>query len=156
MNNANKLMRPDSLRRHFASPTLAAHAQRYATRGISMRMVGIIFALFLFYSPVVVLAECSDAASNGDDTYRYAKKAYNETSFNDAQDYARKAKNAADDAKSAAEDCNCDEAASNFDDAYTYARRAYNSDNFTELRDYARKAMRAADAGKDAAENCSL
>jgi hypothetical protein len=133
---------------------IAAQLERYAARRISMRIIGMIFALFLFLSPVVVLAECSDAVSNGDDTYSYARKAYNETSFDDAQDYARKAKNAADDAKSAAEDCNCDEAASNFDDAYTYARRAYNADNLSELRDYARKAMRAADAGKDAAENC--
>ena len=111
-----------------------------------MRQIVRLIVALTFLSPAVVRGECSDAVSNGDDAYSYARKAYRESSFDDAQRYARRAKNSADDAKSAAEECNCDDAASEFDDAYTYARRAYNASDLSELRDYARRAMRAAEA----------
>lgn len=119
-----------------------------------MRQIINTIAVLTFLYPAVVRGECSDAISNGDDAYTYARKAYRETSFDDAQNYARRAKDVSDDAKSAAEDCNCDDAVSEFDDAYTYAKRAYNASDLSELRDYARRAMNAAEAGKEAAENC--
>ena len=110
--------------------------------------------ILILVIPVAANAACYEAISNGDDAYRYARRAYAETSLDAAQSHVRKARNAADDAKSAAELCGCNEAAQNFDDAYTYARRAYRSSDLSDLKFNARRVMLAAEAGKDAAQNC--
>ena len=117
-------------------------------------LAALIFSQFLLY-PLAFASDCSDAISLGNEVYRYARKAYLESSFEDAQEYARKARNLAADAKSEANNCGCDDAESCFDDAYTFARKAYNASDLDELNTYAKKAMRAAEDGIAAAEACS-
>ncbi|MFC1785643.1 hypothetical protein ACFL0J_08485 [Candidatus Neomarinimicrobiota bacterium] len=96
--------------------------------------------------------------SYANDAYRYAKKAYYSDNLDDAQYYARKAKNSASDAESYtsnaasyAVDCGCDDgeyyaynAQSYANDAYRYAKKAYYSDNLDDAQYYARKAKNSA------------
>jgi hypothetical protein len=50
--------------------------------------------------------DCDNAHSAADDGYSYAKKGYNSDDWDDIKNYAKKAKNSADDAMSYANDCN--------------------------------------------------
>jgi hypothetical protein len=111
-------------------------------------------ALAACFLPTTAAAACPDAESAAQDVETYARRAYRETSFNDAQDYMRRAKNSADDAQSAASDCRCPDAESAADDAYTYARRGYNASSLRELTDYALRTMRAAQDTQRAAQDC--
>lgn len=105
--------------------------------------------------PLVARADCSDAESTADDSYAYARRALHELDFDSAQSLMRRARDAAEEAQSEAEECGCDDAASYADDAYTNARRAYNASNLRELRYYATRAMKAADKVRDAASSCN-
>jgi hypothetical protein len=49
---------------------------------------------------------CDDAQDYANDGYAYAKKGYNSSNWDDIKTYAKKAKNAADETMSNAEDCN--------------------------------------------------
>ena len=119
-----------------------------------MRHLLFFIGILAVLSPAVVSADCRSAISNGDDAYSYSQKAYYEDSLVDAQNYARKAKTAAEDATSAAQNCKCNKAASDFDDAAMYSRRANNAGGLSELRDNARRAMRAVEYGLTAVGNC--
>jgi hypothetical protein len=102
----------------------------------------------------VSFAECSSAVSSADDAYRHARRAYQESNFEDAKNYMRRSRNAADEGRSYAENCSCPEAASFLEDAYSYARRGYNESNLQELQYYSRKAMSSAEDGQNAANSC--
>lgn len=104
--------------------------------------------------PGLAQADCSDAENSADDSYTYARRALRESNFDDAQSLMRRARNAAEEAQSEAEECGCDDAESYADDAYTGARRAYNASNLIELRYYAERAMKAAAEARDAASSC--
>lgn len=118
------------------------------------KMLRLLVPIALLTTAPFAYADCSDAESAADDAYTYAHRALTETNFDDAQNYMRRARNAADDAKSAAEDCGCEDAESYSDDAYTYARRGYNASNLRELWGYAKRAMQAAEEAKDATGSC--
>lgn len=114
-----------------------------------------VLVLFLIALPKIGTAgnvDHSEAISLGEDAYRFSKKAYEAEEYDDAVSYARRAKNAADEARTAAEECGCLDAASFFDDAQTYSRRAQNSGDIDELRFHAKKAMRAAAEGIEMCE----
>ena len=120
----------------------------------SARHLGAFVLTVCFVIPGVAHADCDRAVSEAQDIYTYARRAYNESSLDDAQSYMRRARNAADDAKSAAEACQCGSAASLSDDAYTFARRGYNASDLSELKGYARRTMRAAEEAESAARSC--
>ena len=69
--------------------------------------------------------------------------------------YARKARNASDNAMSLSDDCGCDEALASADDANSYARKAYREDDYDYAESYIKKAMRAAEDAMSAAEDCT-
>lgn len=123
------------------------------TRKLKMKRHLIPIILCVFTS--ISFAECSSAVSAADEAYTYARRAYRETSFDDAQNYMRRARNAADSARSYAQNCSCPTAESYLDDAYRYARRGYNASDMDELEGYARRASYAAEAGKTAASYCN-
>ena len=105
--------------------------------------------------PTIVLADCTDAETYADDAYTYARRALRTSDFDEAQSLMRRARNAAEDAQTEAEECKCEEAASYAEDAYTHARKSYNATNLRELQYYAQRAMKAADDAKSAASSCS-
>ena len=100
--------------------------------------------------------DCDDVKSYADDAYSYFKKAYNASSLEDAQYYAKKGMNAASSAEDEADDsdCDCDDAESAASDAYSYGKKAYNSDNLSDAQYYAKKAMNSASEITDEAEDC--
>jgi hypothetical protein len=119
------------------------------------RALPIAIALVLSGCPFAAFADCGDAESSAEEAYSYARRALREDDFDSAQDLMRRARNAADDARSYAADCDCDDAESSAEDAYTYARRAYNATDLDELHMYAKRAMNAAEETQDAASECS-
>lgn len=120
---------------------------------LAWRVVSLAIAILAL--PLTANADCTDAESSADDAYTYARRALQETTFDNAQSLMRRARNAAEEAQSEAEECGCEDAESYADDAYTNARRAYNASNLRELRYYATRAMKAAEAARDAASSCS-
>ncbi len=62
--------------------------------------------LSLLFFSIYSHANCKNLASYADDAERYAKRAKNASDFDSCTLYARKAKNAASDAYSAASNCN--------------------------------------------------
>ena len=100
--------------------------------------------------------DCDDVKSYADDAYSYFRKAYNASSLEDAQYYAKKGMNAASSAEDEADDsdCDCDDAESAASYAYSYGKKAYNSDNISDAQYYAKKAMNSASEITDEAEDC--
>lgn len=111
--------------------------------------------IFLAIGTLLLDKECSDAHSAADDSYSYARKAYNSDSWDDTKSYLKKSMISADDAMSYASDCECDDAYSAADDAYTYAKKGYNSDNWDDTKSYAKKAMNSADDAMSYADDCN-
>ena len=113
----------------------------------------LIFSLFI--SAPVFSADCSEAYSDADDAYTYARRGLNSDSLDDAVYYAKKAMSDAEDAMYAAEDSGCDDAYSSAEDAYSYARKAYYSGEYDATIYYLRKAKSSADDAMDYAEDCN-
>jgi hypothetical protein len=67
--------------------------------------------------------------SNVDDARSKLRRAATESDFEDAKDYARRAKSSLEDAAMSAMNCGCDLAYSEFDSAATKARRARDADS---------------------------
>lgn len=71
-----------------------------------MKYSAFFISILIFLTPLNTYAQdCYDAYSSADDAYTYAKRAYRETDFDSAQYQIRRAKNAADEAMSNADDC---------------------------------------------------
>ena len=100
--------------------------------------------------------DCDDVKSYAEDAYSFFKKAYNASSLDDAQSYAKKGMNEASSAEDEADDsdCDCEDAESAASDAYSYGKKAYNSDNLSDAQYYAKKAMNSASEITDEAEDC--
>ena len=113
----------------------------------------LIIIIFLF-SSLGITSDCGDAYDAADWAYTYAKRGYNSSNIDDLHYNARKAKNAADDAMSEADDCDCRYAYDAADWAYTYAKRAYNEDDLDDALEYMRKAKNAADDAMSEADDC--
>lgn len=89
-----------------------------------------------------------------DDARTKLKRAANETDFEDAKDYARRARSALDDAAMAAMDCKCDMAYMEFDSAATRARRARDADDPEEFVDSLNRAIRSFNSAIEALRAC--
>jgi hypothetical protein len=100
-------------------------------------------------------SSCSMLSYTVDDARNRLKRAANETDFEDAKDYARRAKSALDDAAMAAMDCSCDMAYSEFNTAASRARRARDADDPEEFVDSLRRAIRSFNSALDALRNCA-
>jgi hypothetical protein len=89
-----------------------------------------------------------------DNAYTNSRRSYNSDELVDAQYYAKKAMNAAEDAARAAKRSDCPKAERYAKNAYDYARKAYNSDNIDDARYYSHKSMRATEDAISEAKKC--
>lgn len=119
-----------------------------------VRKVALVLAIMTF-APFAHASNCSMLSYAVDDARTKLKRAANETDFEDAKDYARRAKSALDDASMAAMDCQCDMAQMEFDSAASRARRARNSDDVDEFVDSLNRAISAFNSAIDALRTCS-
>ena len=115
-------------------------------------LLGIVLS-FLVSSPV--WADCDNAASEGYNGYRDAKKAYRADDLDSCQRYARKAYRHFSYAESEASSCSCSDAESEAYDAYRDAKRAYRADDLDSCQTYARKAYRHGSDIESYANSCS-
>ena len=114
----------------------------------------LVLALMVF-APFAHASNCSMLSDAVDDARTKLKRAVNETDFEDAKDYARRAKSALDDASMAAVDCRCDMAQMEFDSAATRARRARDADDPEEFVDSLNRAIRSFNSAIEALRTCS-
>lgn len=98
--------------------------------------------------------DCSDAKDIASNAYDYFRKAYRATTLEDAQFYAKKGMNEAEDAESEADDCDCDDAESVANDTYYAGRKVYNAETLEDAQYYAKKAMYLAEEITSTAEDC--
>lgn len=98
---------------------------------------------------------CSMISFAVDDARTKLKRAANETDFESAKDYARRAKSALDDAAMAAMDCKCDMAYMEFDSAASHARRARNADEPDEFVHSLNRAIRSFNSAIEALSECA-
>lgn len=112
------------------------------------------FALTVFSASAQ--KNCADVKSYANNAYSYFKKAYNASSLEDGQSYAKKGMNEASNAEYEANrsKCDCDDAESEASSAYSYGKKAYNSDSLSDLQYYAKKAMNSALEIIDEAKEC--
>lgn len=92
--------------------------------------------------PTVSVADWSSLRFALDDAKDKLQKVAKSSDFEEAKDYARRAKNALDDASIAASDINCPAAYSELDDAARRARRARDAGDVEEFSDEYRQAVR--------------
>jgi len=92
---------------------------------------------------------------NVDDARTKLGRAANETDFEAAKDYARRAKNSLQGAAMSAMDCGCDMAVMEFDTAATHAKRARDADSPQEFIDSLNRAIRAFNSALDALRMCT-
>ncbi|MGB7480433.1 MAG: hypothetical protein WA924_08905 [Burkholderiaceae bacterium] len=107
------------------------------------------------FAPFANASNCSMLSYVVDDARTKLKRAANETDFEDAKDYARRAKSALDDASMAAMDCRCDMAQMEFDSAATRARRARDAEDPEEFVDSLNWAIRSFNSAIEALRTCS-
>lgn len=98
---------------------------------------------------------CERSNYSVDDARTKLKRAANETDFESAKDYARRAKSALDDAAMAAMDCKCTMAYSEFDTAASRARRARDADTVEEFVDSLNRSIRSFNSALDALRACT-
>lgn len=97
---------------------------------------------------------CSMLSYSVDDARTKLKRAARETNLEDAQNYARRAKSALDDASMAAMDCQCTMAQMEFDSAASHARRARNADSPSEFEHHLNRAIRSYNFAIEALHIC--
>lgn len=114
----------------------------------------LVLALMVF-APFAQSSNCSMLSYAVDDARTKLKRAANETYFEGARDYARRAKSALDDASMAAMDCRCDIAQMEFDSAATRARRARDADDPEEFADSLNRSIRSFNSAIEALRTCS-
>lgn len=90
-----------------------------------------------------------------DDARTKLRRAANETDFESAKDYARRARGALDDAAMAAMDCRCNMVYSEFDTAASRARRARDADTVEELVDSLNRSIRSFNSALVALRACA-
>ena len=107
------------------------------------------------FSLIATASTCDMLTSSVDDARTKLRRAANESTLEDAKDQARRARNALDDAASAAQDCKCDTAYSEFDDAATRARRARDADNAEEFVENLNRSIRYFNSALEALKLCA-
>jgi hypothetical protein len=113
-------------------------------------------ALFFFAYSDACAVTCDMLIMNADDARTNLRRAANETDFDSAKDYARRAKNALEDAAMSAMDCRCSIAHIEFDTAASYARRARDADTAEEYSDALNRAIREFNSALSALRSCAL
>ena len=110
-----------------------------------MRNIHICLAVctFVFALTSTEASSCGMLSYNVDDARTKLRGAANESSFEDAKDYARRAKSALDDAAMSAMNCRCEMAYSEFDTAASRARHARDADSPGEFGEALNRAIRA-------------
>jgi hypothetical protein len=98
---------------------------------------------------------CDMLRFNVDDARTKLRRAANETDFEAAKDYARRAKSSLEDAAMSAMDCGCDIAYMEFDTAATHARRARDANSPQEFVYSLNRAIRAFNSALDALRMCA-
>lgn len=122
----------------------------------SSSLVAMIVVTGLYFSPSDAIAvTCSMLSMNVDDARTRLRRAANESEFEEAKDYARRAKSALDDAAMSAMDCQCPMAFSEFDTAASRARRARDADSPGEFVGSLNGAIRSFNAGIQALKLCA-
>ena len=115
-----------------------------------------IICFFLFVtSPNAFAVTCDMLQFNVDDARTELRRAANETDFEAAKDYARRAKSSLEDAAMSAMDCGCDMAHMEFDTAATHARRARNAYSPKEFIYSLNRAIRAFNSAIEALRMCA-
>lgn len=113
----------------------------------------VLFAVSLVTQPVDARS-CDRVSNDVDEARSKLRRAAGETDLESAKDNARRAKNALEDAASAASECGCSAAYSELDDAASKARRArdaYDSDEFVYQIN---RSIRSFNAALDALRRC--
>jgi len=119
-------------------------------------MSAVILSLTLFSSIANVEASnCSMLAYNVDDARSNLRRAANETDFESAKNYARRAKNSLEEAAMSAMDCKCDMAYMEFDTAASHARRASYADDPEEFVYSLNRSIRAFNSALEALSYCA-
>lgn len=120
---------------------------------ISVQAMFILAALFMASNALA--SNCGMLSFAINDARTKLKRASNETDFEDAKDYARRARSALDDAAMAAMDCKCDMAYSEFDTAASRARRARDADTGEEFIDSLNRSIRSFNSALNALRACA-
>jgi hypothetical protein len=123
--------------------------------GYSINFQAMFILATLFMSSNALASNCSMLSYAIDDARTKLKRAANETDFEDAKDYARRARSALDDAAMAAMDCKCDMAYSEFDTAASRARRARDADTVEEFVDSLNRSIRSFNSALNALRACA-
>lgn len=100
-------------------------------------------------------ATCSMLSYAIDDARSKLRRAANETTLEDAKDYARRAKSSLEDAAMAARDCKCNNAYMEFESAASRARRARDADDPEEFVDSLNSAIRSFNSAINALQRCA-
>ncbi len=128
---------------------------------IEQNIFRIFWATFLFTAALcstssnVYAFSCDMLVMNVDDARTKLRRAADETDFDSAKDYARRAKSALEDAAMSAMDCQCSMAHMEFDSAASYARRARDADTSDEFVDSLNRAIRAFNSALIALRACA-
>ena len=118
-------------------------------------MLVCLWVVVILSGPLVAAASrCSMVSSAIHDAREKLRRSVNAMDLEEAQDAARRAKNALDDAAQATRDCGCHRAASEFDDAATRARRARDAADAEEFVDNLNRAIQAFNAALAAMQTC--
>lgn len=115
-----------------------------------------------FAGLIVVIGLCSPAGASDcsalsyavDDAFAQMKRATKARDLEDAKGYARRSKNALEEASYAAGDCGCDDAQAEFDSAATYARRAHYADDVDDFVDNMNRSIRTFNTAIEAVNMC--
>lgn len=111
--------------------------------------------LLVIMVPDALASTCSMISYAVDDARTKLKRAVNETDFESAKDYMRRAKSALDNAAMAAMDCKCNLAYIEFNSAASYARHARDADAPEEFVDSLNRAIRSFNSAVEALRECA-
>lgn len=142
---------------------IAGYVRRRASgRGSCMQRIGYPFKTWsmlvltaLFFVSNAQASNCGMLSYAVDDASTKLKRAANETDFEAAKDYARRARSALDDAAMAAMDCKCTMAYNEFDTAASRARTARDADTVEEFVDSLNRSIRSFNSALNALRACS-
>jgi hypothetical protein len=114
----------------------------------------VLTALYFPFSNAIAVT-CEMLSVNVEDARTKLRRAANESDFEEAKDYAQRAKSALDNAALSAMDCDCSMAYSEFEAAASRARRARDADSPAEFVDSLNMAIHASNAALQALRLCA-
>ncbi len=113
-------------------------------------------SIALALAPAIGWTQSCDMLSyNIDDAKSRLQRAARESSLEEGQDQARRAKSSLEDASMAAMDCKCDLAYADFDDAATRARRARDASDGQDFADNLNRAIKSYNSALNAVRVCA-